>query len=334
MIADTMIADPSNAALFLTIWTALALLVAGEVGSRGAWHGRAAAAWAWPLSAIGVLLCATHMVLALAVHYGGSHAAAVEATAEQTRAVFGVGWGGGIYANYVFVAVWVVEVVSWRASPARHFARAVRWTWVVRGFWLVILVNATVVFAAPSRRPAGMLLMGVLIWAWSRPPGRRIHRMVEIREAAASDMEAAREIFAEYMESVAHLAARSFAHQRADEELQTLPGKYGPPDGTIVLAWDEGVCVGCVAVRRLDEAGACELKRMYVKPTHRRVGLGRRLCEAAISRARQMGYRQIKLDSDPALHPALVLYRTLGFVDAARYNADPEPDTVYLARVL
>lgn len=158
--------------------------------------------------------------------------------------------------------------------------------------------------------------------------------MVEIREAAPSDMAAARDIFAEYMRSIAHLAAPSFAHQRADEELRTLPGRYGPPGGTILLAWEASVCVGCAAIRPLDGAGTCELKRMYVKPACRRTGLGRRLCEAVLQRARGLGYSAIKLDSDPDLLPALALYRSMGFVDTAPYNEDPDPATVYLARVL
>ena len=152
--------------------------------------------------------------------------------------------------------------------------------------------------------------------------------MVEIREAAPSDMGAVRNIFAEYMRSIAHLAATSFAHQRVDEELQTLPGKYGQPGGAIVLAWEAGTCVGCAAVRPLDGAGTCELKRMYVRPSHRRNGLGRR------HRFGERTDHTVKLDSDPALLPALALYRSLGFVPAARYNEDPDPETVYLARVL
>ncbi len=147
-------------------------------------------------------------------------------------------------------------------------------------------------------------------------------------------MAAVRDIFAEYMRSIAYLAATSFAHQRVDDELQTLPGRYGPPGGVIVLAWEAGVCVGCVAVRPLEGAETCELKRMYVRPSHRRTGLGRRLADAALSRARELGYRTIKLDSDPALQPALALYRSLGFAPVDRYNQDPDPDTVYLARTL
>ena len=167
----------------------------------------------------------------------------------------------------------------------------------------------------------------------ARDPARG-HSLIEVRESATSDLEAARGIFAEYIGSVAHLAAASFAHQRVDEELQTLPGRYGPPGGTILLAWDAGTCVGCAAVRPLDGAQTCELKRMYVRPSHRRMGLGRRLAEAALLRARELGYRTVNLDSDPRLRPALALYRSLGFSPAARYNQDPDPETVYLARTL
>jgi GNAT superfamily N-acetyltransferase len=157
--------------------------------------------------------------------------------------------------------------------------------------------------------------------------------VVEIREASPTEMPVAATLFREYIESLAGIAAASFAHQRVNEELDTLPGKYGAPGGVILLAWDDETCVGCVAVRPL--AGACcELKRMYVRPTHRGRGIGRRLCEHAFDRARDRGYDQMKLDSDPRLAPALGLYRQLGFADTARYNADPDPGTVYLARAL
>lgn len=101
----------------------------------------------------------------------------------------------------------------------------------------------------------------------------------------------------------------------------------------MLLAWDAEACIGCVLVRPL-EGATCELKRMYVRPTHRGHGIGRRLCDAALTRAREMGYQAMKLDSDPALSTALDLYRRLGFADTPRYNQDPDPATVYLARAL
>lgn len=158
--------------------------------------------------------------------------------------------------------------------------------------------------------------------------------MVEIRDAGSEDMPAARVIFTEYVASLAGIAAPSFAHQRVDDELRTLPGRYAPPGGTILLAWHGDTCVGCVALRSLDPPDTCELKRMYVTPAHRGRGLGRRLCEAALERAVELGYRQVKLDSDPTLLPALALYASLGFVPTPRYNADPDPGTVYLRKPL
>lgn len=158
--------------------------------------------------------------------------------------------------------------------------------------------------------------------------------MAEIRPALPADLPAARAIFTEYVESLADIAGPSFAHQRVDDELRSLPGKYGPPGGIILLAWDGPSCIGCVAVRPLVPPRVAELKRMYVAPGHRGAGIGRRLCEAALSHAARLGYASIKLDSDPTLTAALALYRRLGFVPTDRYNADPDPATVYLEKHL
>lgn len=158
--------------------------------------------------------------------------------------------------------------------------------------------------------------------------------MIEIREASTSDISQAREIFAEYMQSIRHLAACSFEHQKTDEELATLPGKYGPPGGAIFLAWDGAECIGCAAVRPLALAGNCELKRMYVRPAYRGKQIGRQLCEAILKKAREIGYIEMKLDSDPELQAAIGLYRTLGFKDVVRYNEDPDPHTVYMGMKL
>ncbi len=154
--------------------------------------------------------------------------------------------------------------------------------------------------------------------------------MVQIREVTGLEISQAREIFAEYMQSIRHLAACSFEHQKTDEELATLPGKYGPPGGAIFLAWDGDGCIGCAAVRPLALAGNCELKRMYVRPAYRGQHIGRRLCDAILDKAREIGYVEMRLDSDPELQTAIALYRTLGFKDVPRYNEDPDPHTVFM----
>ena len=56
--------------------------------------------------------------------------------------------------------------------------------------------------------------------------------------------------------------------QNFAQELATLPKMYGPPSGALLLAEIDATPAGCVAVRPL-EATTCELKRLYVRPTHR-----------------------------------------------------------------
>lgn len=155
-----------NAALFSTIWIALTLFVVAEAGKRRQSAHRAAPAWAWAAWAIGAILCAVHIVLAFAGRYGWSRDAAVRETARQTAAVYGVNWGGGVYVNYVFIAVWLIEACWWRAFPARYVGRQPAITWCLRAFYLLIIVNAAVVFAGARGRAIGLVLVAALVWVW------------------------------------------------------------------------------------------------------------------------------------------------------------------------
>ena len=110
--------------------------------------------------------------------------------------------------------------------------------------------------------------------------------------------------------------------QNFAEELATLPQMYGPPTGALLLAEIDNAAAGCVAVRSLD-ATICELKRLYVRPTHRGHNLGRRLTEAALETARALGYQRIRLDTLPEMQPAQRLYESLGFHDIPAYYGDP-----------
>lgn len=150
-------------------------------------------------------------------------------------------------------------------------------------------------------------------------------------------LDRSRDLFREYATSIAHLCAASFAQQNLEEELRTLPGKYAPPGGCILLAMDGEKAVGCVALRPLqasrhDRPGErfCEMKRLYAKPETRGRGVGRLLCQELIRFAKRGGYTMMKLDTEPELEAACKLYRSLGFVDISRYNDDPKPETLYL----
>src|SRR5687767_4339190 len=95
--------------------------------------------------------------------------------------------------------------------------------------------------------------------------------------ATPGDVEAARELFAEYQRSV----GIDLCFQGFDEELAGLPGAYAPPGGCLLLARTDGVLAGTVALRPLGE-GACEMKRLYVRPAARGTGVGRALAEAIV----------------------------------------------------
>ena len=149
-------------------------------------------------------------------------------------------------------------------------------------------------------------------------------RIREAREPA--DIADCRALFQEYQRGLGvDLCFQDFAR-----ELATLPGHYAPPSGRLLIARDGDHPAGCVALRALGE-GECEMKRMYVRSSHRGTGLGRALAERIIAEARTLGYRRMKLDTLPQLGTALALYRKLGFVDAARYNDNPVEGVTFLA---
>lgn len=121
------------------------------------------------------------------------------------------------------------------------------------------------------------------------------------------------------------------AYQEFEAELASLPGKYAPPRGALLIARaDDGTAIGCGALRPL-EGATCEMKRLYVAPAARGLGLGRALMEALLTAARDAGYRTICLDTLPSLQTALALYRRAGFREIAPYYDTPIAGTNFLA---
>jgi putative acetyltransferase len=138
-----------------------------------------------------------------------------------------------------------------------------------------------------------------------------------------------REIFMEYASSLGvDLCFQSF-----DEEMALLPGDYAQPRGQLLLAWCDDVLAGCVALRPFDEVdypNAAEMKRLYVRPAFRGMGLGRELTERILDAARQVGYSTVLLDTLDDMEAARALYEELGFEEIPPYYHNPYAGAHYL----
>lgn len=146
--------------------------VAGAIVAWGAaewWRampqhaGRARLAWT-----LGATLMTSHSAAAFTILYGGSHGTAVAATAKQTEALTGVGSGAGIYVNYVFLTIWIADVIWWWAGPASYAARPHVVSALMRAFFLFMFVNGAVLFADGLMRVLGAVAVVMAGAAWIR----------------------------------------------------------------------------------------------------------------------------------------------------------------------
>jgi putative acetyltransferase len=149
------------------------------------------------------------------------------------------------------------------------------------------------------------------------------------RPAHSSDLLATRTIFTEYACSL----PIDLGFQDFTQELDALPGEYTEPRGALLLAWVDGAVAGCCALRPFDAsdyANAAEMKRLYVRPAYRGLGLGRLLTEGILDAARAAAYHCVLLDTLDDMEAARALYEDLGFVEIPPYYHNPHAGAHYL----
>lgn len=147
--------------------------------------------------------------------------------------------------------------------------------------------------------------------------------------STGQDWESVRVLLREYASQL----GVDLCFQNFEAELGHLSGHYGPPRGAMLVAQVDGALAGCCALRPLDNtdyANACEMKRLYVRPKFRGLGLGRILAEGIMDSARQGAYGCVLLDTLSDMETARALYQDLGFVEIPPYYYNPISGSHYL----
>jgi ribosomal protein S18 acetylase RimI-like enzyme len=143
-------------------------------------------------------------------------------------------------------------------------------------------------------------------------------------------MAAIRALFLEYRDWL----QVDLCFQNFETELATLPGAYAPPAGGLWLAHVSGELAGCIGFRPHEDPGtaenACEMKRLWLRPAYRGLGLGRRLAVTSIEAARAAGCSTLCLDTLSFMDAARALYTDLGFHEIPAYYHNPLDDVRYL----
>lgn len=122
--------------------------------------------------------------------------------------------------------------------------------------------------------------------------------------------------------------------QGFEAELAGLPGKYAPPDGRLFLAYHYENLAGCIAMRKLED-GICEMKRLFVRNEFQGQKIGVRLIEHLIVEAREIGYKQMRLDTYPAkMGKAVSLYESNGFRAIEPYYDNPHDGVLFMELTL
>src|SRR4051812_22094838 len=142
---------------------------------------------------------------------------------------------------------------------------------------------------------------------------------VEIEDPAAPD---ARHCIAAYSAELDAGVEGGFAPSIT---ISADPHELPEPRGLLLIARLREKPIGCVALK-LHGRGPAEIKRMWVAPSARGLGVGRRLLTEVEDHARRCGARVLRLETIRELHEATALYRSSGYREVAPFNDEPHAD--------
>ena len=162
VVAGTRVAEtPAQAAAIWAIRIALGLMVlvlAIEIRGGKSTDRSTASLWL-----IGALLSLYHSLGSIATFYHGSQSMAFEATAQQTEELLGIRFGAGLFVNYAFVLIWLVDALFRCASPASYRQLPIEYSYCIKGFLIFIAINGAIVFQSGWIRGIGLACVALLL---------------------------------------------------------------------------------------------------------------------------------------------------------------------------
>ena len=146
---------------------------------------------------------------------------------------------------------------------------------------------------------------------------------------SGQDFKKCKDIMVEYLDTL----GVNLSYMNLPDEFAKIKEMYGGNEGVFLLALDHNEAIGCVGVRRI-EKDIAELKRLYVRESHRGYRVGITLLQKALEYARNLGYKKIRLDVIPTLQKAKDLYISFGFYEISPYFGNPVEGTTYMEKIL
>lgn len=151
----------------LTRWTVRAALALYALALVWRLEGKSsrAARWMWT---IGCVAFVVHVLCAFGFFHHRSHMEAYAETARRTKELVGWDWGGGVYFNYAFALVWILDSIWWWSGIEKYERRSRIVEWLIQGFMAFMWINATIVFGSGVIRWVGAAVTFALMFLYYR----------------------------------------------------------------------------------------------------------------------------------------------------------------------